>query len=103
MNSDRKAIIITGSSSGIGAEVAKLAARHGYNVLVNYNSNAAGGEAVAAECAALGVQAVAVQANVAEDGDCRKLAAAAVDAKVGVMALPSALTMSATGMPLVRA
>ncbi len=80
MNSDRKAIIISGSSSGIGAEVAKLAARHGYNVLVNYNSNAAGGEAVAAECAALGVQAVAVQANVAEDADCRKLAAAAVDA-----------------------
>jgi len=80
VNSDRKAIIVSGSSSGIGAEVAKLAARHGYNVLVNYNRNAAGGEAVAAECAALGVEAVAVQANVAEDGDCRKLAAAAVDA-----------------------
>jgi 3-oxoacyl-[acyl-carrier protein] reductase len=80
VKSDRKTILISGSSSGIGAEVAKLAARHGYNVLVNYNSNGAGGEAVAAECAALGVEAVAVQANVAHDSDCRRLAAAAVDA-----------------------
>ena len=75
-----KAIIVTGSSSGIGAEVAKLAARNGYNVVVNYNSNAAGAEAVVADCLAEGVEALAVKANVAEDADCRKLAAAAVDA-----------------------
>lgn len=75
-----KAILVTGSSSGIGAEVARLAARNGYNVLVNYNSNAAGAEAVVADCLAAGVEALAVKANVAEDADCRKLAAAAVDA-----------------------
>ena len=34
-NSERKVIIVTGSSSGIGAEVARLAARNGYNVVVH--------------------------------------------------------------------
>lgn len=79
-DSERRTILVTGSSSGIGAEVAKLAARNGYNVVVNYASNAAGGEAVADYCRDQGVEAVAVGANVADDGDCRKLAAAAVDA-----------------------
>jgi 3-oxoacyl-[acyl-carrier protein] reductase len=79
-DTDRKAIIVTGSSSGIGAEVAKLAARHGYNVLVNYNSNASGAEAVVEYCDAQGVAALAVAANVAEDADCRKLAEAAIEA-----------------------
>ncbi len=77
--SDRKVIIVTGSSSGIGAEVAKLAARSGYNVVVNYNSNAAGAEAVVDYCKEQGAEAVAVGANVASDEDCRKLAAAATD------------------------
>jgi 3-oxoacyl-[acyl-carrier protein] reductase len=76
----RKTIIVTGSSSGIGAEVARLAARKGYNVLINYNSNSAGANAVLTDCQAEGVEALAVQANVAEDADCRRLAAAAVDA-----------------------
>lgn len=76
----RKVIIVTGSSSGIGATVARLAAGRGYNVLVNYNSNKAGAEAVVAECRALGAEAIAVGANVVEDDDCRKLAAAANEA-----------------------
>ena len=34
----RRVIIVTGSSSGIGAAVARLAAGNGYNVLINYNN-----------------------------------------------------------------
>jgi 3-oxoacyl-[acyl-carrier protein] reductase len=79
-DSERKVVLVTGSSSGIGAEVAKLAARNRYNVVVNYASNTAGGEAVAAYCREQGVEAVAVGANVADDADCRRLAATAVDA-----------------------
>ena len=77
---ERKVIIVTGSSSGIGAEVARLAARHDYNVVVNYASNAAGAEAVVGDCTELGVEAIAVRADVADDADCRRLAAAATDA-----------------------
>jgi 3-oxoacyl-[acyl-carrier protein] reductase len=76
----RRVVIITGSSSGIGAAVARLAAGKGYNVLVNYNSNRAGADAVVADCQALGAEAIAVGADVADDGDCRKMAAAAEDA-----------------------
>ncbi|MDH4042064.1 MAG: SDR family oxidoreductase [Gammaproteobacteria bacterium] len=75
--SKRKVIIVTGSSSGIGAVVARIAAERGYNVLVNYNSNRAGADAVVADCKARGAEAIAVCANVAEDSDCRKLATAA--------------------------
>ena len=78
--SERKVILITGSSSGIGAELARLAARNSYNVVVNYHSNQAGADAVAAYCQARGVDALAVGADVAEDAACRALAGVAVDA-----------------------
>ena len=78
-NSERQVIIVTGSSSGNGAKVARLAARNGYNVVVNSASTAQGGEAVASDCRDQGAEAVTVGANVADDDDCRKLAGAAID------------------------
>jgi 3-oxoacyl-[acyl-carrier protein] reductase len=77
---ENKVILITGSSSGIGAELARLAARNGYNVVVNYNSNQAGANEVVAYCQAQGVEALAVGADVSEDAACRALAGAAEDA-----------------------
>ena len=77
---DTKTVIVTGSSSGIGAATARLAARNGYNVAVNYHANRAGGEAVAAECRGHGVEAIAVGADVGDDAACRALAAAALEA-----------------------
>ena len=75
--SSNPVIIVTGSSSGIGAEVARLAARNGWNVVVNYNSNQAGADAVVEYCQEQGVEAVAVGADVGEDLACRELAATA--------------------------
>ena len=51
-----KAAIVTGASSddGIGSECAKILASRGCNVVVNYATNKAGGEAVAAACRAAG-------------------------------------------------
>ena len=70
-----KAAVVTGSSSdgGVGAECAKILASRGCNVVVNYATNADGGDAIAAECAAAGVESIAVQGDVAKDGDCRRL------------------------------
>ncbi|GJM12684.1 MAG: oxidoreductase [Pseudohongiella sp.] len=71
--------IITGSSSGVGAATAKLLAAQGCNVLINYNSNSAGAEAVAAECETLGAECLVMGGSVAEDASCVAMAAAAVE------------------------
>ena len=77
MSATNKVILITGSSSGIGAELALLAAANHYNVVVSYNSNVQGGESVAQQCRDFGVETIVVQANVADDKSCRQLVAAA--------------------------
>lgn len=76
-----KVAIVSGSSSGtgVGGETAKLLASRGCNVVVNYASNKAGAEEAVASCKSAGGDAFAVQADVANDTDCRKLAAAAMD------------------------
>ena len=43
----RKVCVVTGSSSGIGAATARLYARNGWDVVVNYSRDAAPAEAVA--------------------------------------------------------
>ena len=74
-----KVCVVTGSSSGIGAATVKLFAERGWHVVINYSREAAPAEAVAEACRALGqahgVQALVVKANVADDADCRRLAA----------------------------
>jgi NAD(P)-dependent dehydrogenase (short-subunit alcohol dehydrogenase family) len=72
---ERKVCVVSGSSSGIGAATVRLFASRGWNVVVNASSDMARAEAVAQECRALGAQALVVQANVADDADCLRLAA----------------------------
>ena len=71
---ETKVAIITGSSSGIGAATARLFASKAWNVVVNFSRDPAPAEAVAEECRALGVEAVVIKCNVADDADCRRLA-----------------------------
>ncbi|KRB79931.1 SDR family NAD(P)-dependent oxidoreductase [Noviherbaspirillum sp. Root189] len=78
----KKVAIVTGSSSGIGAATAKLFARNGYNVVINFSRNPEPAQVVADECIALGAEVLLQQANVAVDDDCRALAQA-VEAKWG--------------------
>lgn len=73
-----KRAIVTGGGTGLGAATATGLARRGVNVCINYNSSADAANDVVAECRKLGVEAFAVQANVAEDKDCRALVDAAV-------------------------
>ena len=71
--------VVTGASSGIGAAVARDLAAAGCHVVVNYRRNREGAEAVAADCREAGVEALTCAGDVADDADCRALAAVALD------------------------
>jgi NAD(P)-dependent dehydrogenase (short-subunit alcohol dehydrogenase family) len=58
-------LLITGGSRGIGAATARLAARAGYAVAINYRATQGKAEALAAEIERDGGRAIAVQADVA--------------------------------------
>jgi len=75
-----KAAIVTGSSSGVGRATALRLARKGCAVVINYSRKREAAERVAEEVQALGGRAVVVQADVAQDADCRKLVQSAEQA-----------------------
>ena len=75
-----KAAIVTGAGTGVGRATALALAGAGCDVVVNYSRSKDAAEAVAAEASSEGVRVIAVQANVSDDGDCRRLVAAATDA-----------------------
>lgn len=74
--------LITGGSRGIGAATARLAARQGWAVAVNYARDADAAHAVVASITAAGGTAMAVQADVADETQVLAMFAA-VDAQLG--------------------
>lgn len=71
-------VLVTGASSGLGRAIAVGAARSGAAaVVVNFARNAAEAEATAAAVRAEGAEAVLARGDVAQDEDCRAVAAAA--------------------------
>jgi NAD(P)-dependent dehydrogenase (short-subunit alcohol dehydrogenase family) len=72
-------IIVTGGSRGIGAATAVRLAHAGNDVVVSYRSRKDEAEAVVARCVAAGVQAAAIEADVAEEDDVVALFAQAVE------------------------
>lgn len=62
-------MLITGGSRGIGAATAKMAAEAGYDVCVNYASNADAAAEVVQACLDHGVAAVAAQGDVSIEAD----------------------------------
>ena len=80
--SERRVCVVSGSSSGIGAATVQRYAREGWDVVVNYSRQPEPAEVVALACRALGAQTLVVRADVADDADCRRLAAE-VEAQFG--------------------
>ena len=73
-------LIITGASHGIGAATARLAARRGYAVCINYHGAPARAEVLTSEIQSAGGHALAVKADVSEAGDVSALFDAAENA-----------------------
>ncbi len=66
-------VLITGSGRGIGAATAKLAAARGYDVAVNYKSDAAAAAEVVASVKQQGRNAVAIQADMGREADIERM------------------------------
>lgn len=74
-----KVAVVTGSSKGIGSAIALRFAREGMNVVVNYNSDEAGANAVVAQIVQAGAKAVAVKGDMSQEASADLLVKAALD------------------------
>jgi NAD(P)-dependent dehydrogenase (short-subunit alcohol dehydrogenase family) len=77
-----KVLLVTGASRGIGAATARLAARNGWAVAVNYTANALAADEVVREIRAAGGRALPVQADVADEAQVLRLFET-IDAQLG--------------------
>jgi NAD(P)-dependent dehydrogenase (short-subunit alcohol dehydrogenase family) len=68
-----RVMIVTGGSRGIGAATARLAARDGHDVCINYLSARDAAESVAAAVRAAGRRALLVQGDMAREADVVRL------------------------------
>ena len=75
MELEGKAALITGGGTGVGRATALELARRGCAVAVNYSRSREDAEKTAEEVRALGVRAVALRADVADDAAARELVA----------------------------
>ena len=71
----RRVALVTGASRGIGRAIAIELGRIGYDVLVNYRSNAAEAERTAEDVKAAGARAEIFAADIANDADRNRLVA----------------------------
>ena len=77
-----KVLLVTGGSRGIGAATALLAAQNGWSVAVNYTANSLAADEVVRQIRASGGQAMAVQADVADESQVLRMFEH-IDAKFG--------------------
>lgn len=79
MDLKEKVAIVTGSATGVGAATAIKLAERGARVVVNFTRSEKEARETLAACEKAGAEAIMVQADVARDEDCRRMAQAALD------------------------
>ena len=97
LNLNGRVALVTGGSRGIGAAIALALAESGAAVTVNYQSRAVEAESVVAAVAAIGPEAIAVQADVSNGA-----AVAAMVATVTERLGPIDILINNAGLALVR-
>ena len=79
---NRKIILITGASRGIGTATAKLAADRGYRVCINYRQNAEAAQTLIQDLRRTGAEVAAFQADVSIEAEVVRMFEA-IDAQFG--------------------
>ncbi|MEJ8855818.1 SDR family oxidoreductase [Variovorax robiniae] len=75
---ERKAAIVTGSATGVGAATALALARRGYDVLINYSRSEREAKESEAACREAGADTLLVCGDISDDAACRAMAEAAM-------------------------
>lgn len=70
-----KVALVTGGGTGVGRSTSLQLARRGYNVAINYSRSKDDAESTAAEVRELGVRAITIECNVANDERVRAMLA----------------------------
>ena len=73
MKLEKKVALVTGSSSGIGAAIARGMALAGADVVVNYNQNRAGADKTSQAIQAMGRKSIVVHADVSIGGEVKSM------------------------------
>lgn len=84
MNPKGKVALITGGAHRVGKAITLMLAQSGIHVVINYNSSDSAAKETEAEATALGVDAMAVQCDVAKLDSVRRMATAIEDRFGGV-------------------
>jgi 3-oxoacyl-[acyl-carrier protein] reductase len=97
-NEGMRTAIVTGSSRGIGAAVARRLAKDGFSVVVNYSGNAAEAESVVGDIKQGGGNALSLQADVSDPTAMRRMfdQAAALSGGVDVLVNNAGIMQLAT-------
>jgi 3-oxoacyl-[acyl-carrier protein] reductase len=97
-NEGMRTAIVTGSSRGIGAAVARRLAKDGFSVVVNYSGNAAEAESVVGDIKQGGGNALSLQADVSDPAATRRMfdQAAALSGGVDVLVNNAGIMQLAT-------
>jgi NAD(P)-dependent dehydrogenase (short-subunit alcohol dehydrogenase family) len=70
---EKKILLITGGSRGIGAATARLAARQGYDVAINYVGNEKAANEVVADIEKSNARGIAIKGDMANEADIRRM------------------------------
>lgn len=83
---NKKVAIITGGSRGIGAATAKLFAKNGYAICINYKTQSTPAQKLTQDILDLGTACIAIQADVSIEEDVNRLFST-VDEKLGAVSV----------------
>lgn len=105
MKLENQTAVVTGGSRGIGRAVCLELAREGANVVVCYAGRAEAAQKTAADCRAMGVKALAIQADVAEEAAVQSLFAQTLEAfgRVDVLVNSAGITRDGLMMRMSQA